>query len=137
MIKVDIRNGNRIVILDTPGKTPIRSRRSSLYFHNPMELLACSLGSCIGSQILDLCRFEDVDPRIFESIHITIENKQPKILIQVPDNIDPEFQKILEARVTGCEIANVLKIGPVVEFTPNDRSTEELIKPIASSCCGG
>lgn len=138
MIKVGLRDKNRIVVLDVPGKTPIRGRTSdSLYFYSPLELLLASLGLCVGGNILDFCRFNDLNVAIFEEINVYLDYQDIVINIKKPKDFDETYQKRLESIINACNIAKELSRNIKIVWGDNNTPTIELIKEKPKSCCGG
>ena len=138
MIKINLRDKNRIIILDAPGKPPIRGRTSSSpYFHTPLELLLASLGLCVGGNIVDYCRLNDLNVNIFEEIQVYLDYVNFIINIKKPKDFDPKHQQRMETLLNSCLIAKELAKGIKIVWGDNATPTEELIKAIPTKCCGG
>ena len=138
MIDIEIRDKNQIVILSTPMKTPIRSRTGSAYFYNPMELLCVAVGSCFGKELVQHCKDEKINPKIFESIKITIENFTPKIIISHPKDMKEEQLKTISILARTCPIAKMLTKEVEIVFIKNNTPVEDLVDESKHTpCCGG
>ena len=137
MINIEIRDKNRIITLSSPTKTPIRSRSGSPYFYNSMELLCVALGSCFGKELVQLCSNKNINPRVFESIYITMENFIPKIIISHPKEMDNNILNDIKTLAHTCQVAKLLRNRVDIEFTTNKISTDELIDESKKGCCGG
>jgi len=138
MIDVEIQDRNRIVTLSVPAKTPIRSRNGSPYFYNSMELVCIAVGSCFGKELVQLCMENNVNPRVFESIKITMENFIPKIVLSHPKDMDKAMLKDINLIARTCPVAKLLCSGVEIEFIVNDTPTEDLVDESKdTSCCGG
>lgn len=136
-IKIEVRKDNRIVILNIDGKVPIRTRSGSFTFHNSMELLCMSYGSCFGRSFLDYCKHENINPETFESLILTMENNIIYLTIQHPKNITDEIKNDIKRIARICEIAKLLVNLPVINFIENNTSTETLINnSLNVKCCG-
>lgn len=138
MIKIGLRDKNRIIILEAVGKAPIRGRTSSSpYFHSPLELLLSSLGLCVGGNILDYCRFNDLNARIFEEIIVFLDGSHFIINIKRPKDFSKENEERLQRTIEACQIAKELSRDVKVVWGENSTPTEELVKELPISCCGG
>jgi hypothetical protein len=129
----------------SPGKTFLRGRTgTSTFFYNPIEYLQASLGLCIGGKLIDYCRFNDLNPAIFQSVIINTKAKKFDldldthiVTIQRPETLDKEHLNRIENEITNCTIAKQLINPIVVEWTTNDIPIEELIKEEKKGgCCG-
>lgn len=137
MIDVEIRDKNRLVTLSVPGKTPIRSRGGP-FFYNSMELMCVAVGSCFGKALAEYCYLENINPRIFESIQVAMENWQVKIHISHPKDLDEDKVREITRLATTCQVAKMLSKGVEIELHENSIPTEQLIDETReSSCCGG
>lgn len=138
MININIRNKNRIVILDSPGKTPIRGRTTaSLYFHTPLDLLLAALGLCVGGNIIEYCRFNDLNTKIFEEIIVYLDNSVFIVNIKRPKNFEKTHEDRLKRTMEECQIAKELSKDIKIVFEDNTIPTEKLLKELPKSCCGG
>lgn len=137
MIDIEIRDKNRLVTLSVPGKTPIRSRGGP-FFHNSMELLCVAVGSCFGKELSNYCYLEGINPRIFESIKITMENHQIKIHLSHPKDFDQEQLDEIVRMARTCPVAKQLSRGVEIELHENSIPTEDLVDESKNAgCCGG
>lgn len=140
MITVLARDKNRIVTLSAPGKAPIRVRPSSSpYFWTPMELLCGSVGSCVGGIIVDYCRYNDLDPRIFEFIGADLKDSKIVITLQHPKDLSSEHLSRLSSKISNCEVSKLLVFPIEITLLENSISTKELTDDSkqSRSCCGG
>ncbi len=138
MIDVEIIDKNRIVTLSSPAKTPIRSRNGSPYFYNSMELLCVAVGSCFGKELVQLCTERAINPRVFESIKVTLEDFKPKIILSHPKDMDEAVLKDISLIARTCPVAKLLSRGVEIEFILNDTPTKDLVDESKNtSCCGG
>ena len=137
MIKVGLRNQNRIIILEATGKPPIRGRTSiSLYFHTPIELLLSSIGLCVGGTILEYCRLNDINTAIFEKIVATKDGNKYYLYVSSPENFDLIHKSRMTTQISNCAIAKEL-INPItIIWNINSIPTEELLKELPTKCCG-
>lgn len=137
MIDIEIRDKNRLVTLSVPGKTPIRSRGGP-FFYNPMELLCVAVGSCFGKHLAEHCYLENINPRIFESIKITMEYGQIKIHLSHPKDFDQEQLDEIVRMARTCPVAKQLSRGVEIELHENSVPTEDLVDESKNTgCCGG
>lgn len=136
MIQVDLRDNNRIIMLNSDGKVPIRARQGSPMFHNAMDLLACSVGTCIGNHILRCCHYESVTPSIFKSIYVTIDNFKVEVILEHASDTDEKFLNNVITRIKRCEVASMLKDGVNVKSIVSKEKLEELEKRPRQKCCG-
>ena len=120
MINVNVRHGNQIITLVSIGKSPILARAgSSFTFYNPLELLAISIGACVGGHLEKHCRFHDINLNQFEWIGVDIVNDTPIVTIQHPPEIEGEVLRDLKRVVESCDISRLLVKTIKVEFIPN------------------
>ena len=138
MIQVSLSDKNRrIITVMSPGKTVLNCSSNSLFFYSPMELLICSLGSCIGTEIYTFSHLNSLDPKIFESINLDIDNFVVTVIIQRPNDFDPNLQEELKTHISKCQIAKMLNVELRVWFTDNLTPTSILTSPSKKGCCGG
>jgi hypothetical protein len=140
MIDIEARDKNRIVTVSLPGKTPIKIRpSSSLYFWNPVELLCGAVGGCIGGIVVDYCRYNDLDPKIFEFLGIDLKDKKIIVVLKHPKELEKEHLTRLSAQITTCEVSKMLLFPIEIQLLENTISTKELINAGESrkGCCGG
>lgn len=124
--------------LSVPAKTPIKTRSGSPYFYNSMELLCMALGSCFGGELVKLCSAHKVNPSVFESIQITMENFIPEIIVQRPKDLAPELISEIVDISKYCPISKMLAQPPTIKFIENLLPIEILIDETKrSKCCGG
>lgn len=138
MISIELRENNRIIVVNQEGKVPIRVRTGSAMFHSPLDLLCCSIGSCIGRTLQDQCRFQNQSILQFEKIIVTMENFIIHVYITYALDINDEFLTIVTRALDSCEINKLLKNKTNINFIKSSLSKEILInqdKP--SNCCGG
>ena len=103
-----------------------------------MELLCVAIGSCFGRELVELCAETNTNPRVFQSIVITMENFIPKIILSHPKDIDQEILEDISLIVKTCPISKMLINEVKIEFIENDMPTEDLIDESKdTSCCGG
>jgi uncharacterized OsmC-like protein len=137
MIKINLRNQNRIIILEATGKPPIRGRTSSSpYFHTPLELLLSALGLCVGGNIVEYCRHNDINVNIFEEIMVYLDYVNFIVNIKKPKDFSEEHQKRMKDLLTNCLVAKELAKELKIIWGDNETPTEELIKIIPTKCCG-
>ena len=137
MIIIDIRDRNLLVTLSVPAKAPIKTRPGSPYFYNSMELLCIALGSCFGGELVKLCSAHKVNPSVFESIQITMENFIPKITVQHPKDLAPELISDIVDASKHCQISKMLVQPPEISFIENTLSVEVLVDETKrNKCCG-
>ena len=143
MVNINIRDNNNLINLTIPGKTPIRGRTApNSYFHTPLELLLSALGLCIGGIINNYCRMNDINPKIFENINVTLGSSDVNkgsfcVEIKHPRDFDHEHIVRLSDEISNCVIAKELKKELVTHWTYNETTTEELIKKtVDEPCCG-
>jgi uncharacterized OsmC-like protein len=137
MVEIQLRDKNRLVVLNVVGKTPIRGRISpNIYFHTPLELLLTSLGLCVGGKINDYCRMNELNPAVFEKIIATLRDDKFLILIQRPKDFDPVHISRISDEITNCTIAKELKKEVTIEWSLNTTPTIELLKLVEQPCCG-
>lgn len=137
MIEIQLRDKNRLVVLNVVGKTPIRGRIApNVYFHTPLELLLSSLGLCVGGKINDYCRMNDLNPAVFEKIIATFDSDKFLILIQRPSDFDPVHISRISDEISNCTIAKELKREVAIEWSLNSTPTPELLKVVEQPCCG-
>ena len=138
MIDIEIRDRNKIVTLSVPTKAPIRSSSGSQYFYNSMELLCIAVGSCFGKEMVHYCAEKEINPRVFESVKVTMENFIPIIILSHPKDMDPELLKDISLIARTCPIAKLLQRGVEIKLVENNIPTEDLIDETKNSgCCGG
>lgn len=138
MITIDIRDRNLLVTLSVPGKQPIKARSGSAFFYNSMELVCIALGACFGGELVKLCASYGINPAVFESLQITLENFIPKITVQHPKDLPPEFIADVLHMAQHCKVSNMLKNQPQIELIENTLPVETLIDDSTrSKCCGG
>ena len=137
MIEINLRNKNRIVTLSIPGKAPIRARAGSLYFHNSMELICTALGACFGGELVKFCSHNNINPSVFESINVTMENFVPKIILQHPKDMSKEHLNDIRLMAKNCPVSKMLTRGTDLELTENTLPVEVLVDETKrSGCCG-
>lgn len=137
MIDIQIRDRNNIVTLSVPGKTPIRSSGGT-FFYSSMELLCISLGSCFGKELVRYCSFEKINPRVFESIKVSMKNYTPYIIVSHPKDFDPKHIEAIESIASTCKVAKMLVPAVGIRFVENTISTEDLVDETKNTgCCGG
>ena len=138
MIKINLRNQNRIILLEAVGKTPIRGRASaSPYFYSPLELLLSALGLCVGGTIIEYCRLNDINVNIFEEVMVLLDPLNFIINIKRPKDFDKETQERLQRTIEACQIAKELSRKIKIVWGENSIPTEELLKELPKTCCGG
>jgi uncharacterized OsmC-like protein len=136
-IQIEFRKDNRIVSMNVPGKTPILSRAGAFHFHNSMELLCISYGSCFGKAFWEYCYFNKVNIEEFESFVLTMEDGKIYLTVQHPDDMTDEVRKEIVYLSSHCPISKMLINKPEVKFilneTPKEILTDETKR---SNCCG-
>lgn len=138
MIDIEIRDRNRIVTLSSPGKAPVRSSSGSPFFYNSMELVCIAVGSCFGRELVEICREEKINPRIFESIKVTMENFTPRIILSHPNTLEKRILDSIALTARSCAVAKMLQRGVEIQFIENSTPTEDLLDESKdTSCCGG
>jgi uncharacterized OsmC-like protein len=138
MINIELRDNNRIVTLSSPMKTPIQSRNGSSYFYNSMELVCIAVGSCFGKELVQYCAEEKINPRVFESIKVTMENFTPRIILSHPSDMQQGILDNISLIARNCPVAKLLRNGVEIEFIENQTSTADLVDESKNtSCCGG
>jgi len=140
MIEIEARNKNRIVTAVSPGKAPIRIRPSaSMYFWNPMELLCAAVGGCLGGILVDYCRYNELNPAIFELLSTDLKDGKIIATLQHPKEIDQEHLSRITQKMRNCEISRMLnkeiEINLIENSTPVEVLTNESRR--AKGCCGG
>jgi uncharacterized OsmC-like protein len=138
MISIDIRDRNLLVTLTVPAKTPIRARSGSAYFYNSMELICVALGACFGGELVKLCSQHTVNPLVFESLSVNMENGIPILIVQHPKNLSQDLLNDIKYAATHCSVANMLKNQPELRLIENTIPVEILTDETKrSTCCGG
>lgn len=138
MVIIDIRDRNLLVTLSVPAKSPIRSRSGSHTFYNSMELICVALGACFGSELVKLCTTNKINPSVFESLNVTMENFTPKIIVQHPIDMSKEFLDEIKYTSQSCPVAKMLNKSPEIQFIHNTLPVEVLTDETKrSKCCGG
>lgn len=120
-----------------PGKIPIRTRPTSVNFHTPLELLCCSLASCVGRNIHMVCSWTNTNVKLIQSIKVGMDNGEIIILIQYSPTIEDETVKDIIHRIKTCEIAKLIKSEIKIKTFHNTIPDSELIRHTRSGCCGG
>lgn len=137
MIEIDLRSKNRIVTLSVPGKAPIKARSGSPYFYNSMELVCVALGACFGNELITYCSRNNVNPSVFESISITMENFIPKIVLQHPKDMRPDLLADIASIATQCSVSRMLDKKPEIMLIENTIPVEILTDETKkTTCCG-
>lgn len=137
MVEIQLRDKNRLVLLNVVGKTPIRGRISpNIYFHTPLELLLSALGLCIGGKINDYCRMNNLNPAVFESIVVGFNSGQFVVVIKRPDDFEGIHIRRMTKEITDCTIAQELKREVIVNWEFNITPVVELLKEVEQPCCG-
>lgn len=137
MIEVHIRDKNKLIGMIHPGKMLLRGRTGhSAFFYNPVEYLQAALGLCIGGKIVDYCRFNDLDPKIFQSVVVNTKDSAHVITIQHPESLEEEHFDRIKRELVNCTIAKQLTTPVELEWTLNDIPLEELVKEEKGGCCG-
>ena len=136
MLDIKIRDKNQIITLAVPGKTPLQGRRgSSLYYHNPLDFLLAALGTCLGGEISDYCRFNELNPQVFEKVNLALDGSSFIITIRRPTDFEQNHMDRLSRRLTSCTVSKYLSQGILVRWDLNEKPTQELIKE-PKGCCG-
>lgn len=137
MLEINIRDRNKIITLVAPGKTPLQGRRgSSPYYYNSLDYLLAAAGTCIGGEISDYCRFNDLNPQIFENIYILFNNDKIIITITRPKDFDESHIDRIVRTISNCTVSKYLKIEIEVQWGFNETPTKELVKNEQKGCCG-
>jgi len=103
-----------------------------------MELLCIAVGSCFGKELVQLCAENNINPRVFESIKVTMENFVPKIILSHPKDMSETLLKDIALIARTCQVAKLLRSEVEIEFITNDTPTEDLVDESKNtSCCGG
>ena len=137
-IDIEIRKDSRIIILNIPGKTPVRARSGSMYMHNSMELICCAYAACVGNEIWNHCHFNDINVMEFESFTVTMENGKISLTIQHPQDMTDELKEELIKLSTNCPVSKMLNHKPTVKFIENETPLEVLVDETRRArCCGG
>ena len=137
MVNFEISGTHQLIILNVEGKLPIRVSSGSINFHNANDLLCCALGACIGNNLKRLCLWEDINPRIFQTITIKLNNSILEIEIYCPKDFPEDKRLTIQRNLSGCSIAKLLNEPVTIAFRDNDTPTEELVEDKPRSCCGG
>ena len=95
MIELKLLHNNNIITLEVPSKAIIKSS-GGMYHPNSMELLCVALGSCIGKHIIKYCSQNKINIESFESISITMDNKDFIVNVFHPKSITTEQKDDLE-----------------------------------------
>lgn len=135
-IKVELRNSNRIITLNVEGKAPILSRSGSPHFHNSMELLCVSYGSCVCKEIWNYCHFNGINLEIFQSFNILMNENQITLIIQHSKDLNLETKKDIIRMNENCPISKLLVNTPTVEFIENEINIKDRKDQSGRSCCG-
>jgi len=139
MIKIQARDKNRIVTAIVPGKMPIKIRPgASLYFWSPMEMLCGAVGGCVGGIVVDYCRYNNLDPSIFEFLGTDLDEGQITITLQHPKDLEKEHLDRLVNQIESCEISKMLNNSLKIKLIHNTTSTKELTDESKriKGCCG-
>ena len=139
MIQVKILNGNNIVTIESIGKAPIKTS-SGLVFYSPIDLIAASIGSCVGKNIVIFFQHEKLDVFLLENIYVEFKDNKFVCKIVHSKSIPEETLKALETKLLHCEIvSNLQKAFDIVfNFTVSKISPEQLKKDkLTKPCCGG
>jgi uncharacterized OsmC-like protein len=103
-----------------------------------MELVCIALGACFGGELVKLCSQQKVNPSVFESLNITMENFVPKITVQHPKDISIELLEDIKHAAIHCPVAAMLRTQPELVFIENTLPIEVLTDETKrSTCCGG
>ena len=139
MIELNLRDRNNIVGLVAPGKSPIRSSSGgSPFFYSSMELLCIALGSCFGGEMVRFCARNAINPAVFESISLTMEEFIPTIIVQHPTTLTKEQLDEIVYLGTHCKVSSLLRDPPKIKLIENTLPIEILVDETKKpSCCGG
>ena len=136
MITVNLRDNNSIINLNCDGKIAIRGKTLfNQYFHTPIDLLLSSIGLCIGGELINYCRVNDLNVQLFESISIDYLNESFILNISCPEDFDKNHINYLTRILSNCTISKELKKEINITWNKNILKSEELIRT-KRSCCG-
>ena len=137
MVNFDIAGTHKLIILNIDGKTPLRVSSGSVMFHNANDLLCCALAACIGNNLKRFCMWEEIDPRLFETIIVQLNNSILEVIISCPKDFPEDKKLIIKRDLSDCSVAKLLKDPVAVSFKDNDIPTTTLVEDKPKSCCGG
>lgn len=122
--------------MTVPGKTPLQGRRgASLYYHNSLDFLLAALGTCTGGIISDYCRFNNLNPQIFENVNVATDGDKYIITIKRPKDFEQEHMNRLGKEITICTVSKYLSMPIEARWEVNETPIQELIKE-PKGCCG-
>jgi organic hydroperoxide reductase OsmC/OhrA len=137
MVNFEISGTHNLIILNIDGKSPIRVSSGSMNFHNANDLLCCAVSACIGNNLKRICMWEELNPKIFQTINVRLENSIIKITISCPPDLKDETKDLIKRDLYGCSVSKLL-VDPVeISFIDNDIPTEKLLEDKPKGCCGG
>jgi len=138
LIELNIRDRNTIVGLTVPGKAPIRSSPGSPYFYSSMELLCVALGACFGGEMVRFCARNAINPAVFESLSVTMEEFKPIIIVQYPTTLTKEQLDEIVYLGSHCQVSKMLSEKPIIKLIENTLPIETLVDETKKRpCCGG
>ena len=136
MISLHLRDKNQIINITIPGKGPLQGRgRSSRFYHTSLDFLCAALGLCSGGTIINYCRFNDLNPQIFESVNIAFSDNKFIIIIKRPQDFTQENMDRLTRELEHCPASTYLVFPVEVKWDLNETPITELIKE-PKGCCG-
>jgi len=131
-INIHILNGNNIVTLNSPGKSPIKTS-SGMFFYNANMLLCAAVGACAGKAIVGFCLIQKIDVSKLQRISVDMLDNIITIYVQHDPTLDMEpLRMILET----CEVSKKLSIPIEVKFLENDKEYTPVERSDTESCCG-
>lgn len=136
MLDLQLRDKNNIITMTSPGKTPLQGRRGGgLYYHNSLDFLLAAVGTCAGGSLIDYCRFNELNPSIFENINLSFDNDKFIITIKRPEDLEEENMRRIENTLLNCTMKDYISRPMEVRWALNEVPIEELIKE-PKGCCG-
>lgn len=136
MLYVHLRNKSQVITMTAPGKAPLSGRRGhSPYYHNSLDYLLAALGTCMGGTISYYCRYNDLNPQVFESIRLSTDSDKFIIIIKRPKDLSKEHTERLTRELKSCTVSKYLSKEIDVQWEINDTPTQKLIKE-PKGCCG-
>lgn len=136
MLELHLRDKNNVINMTIPNKSQLSGRRGhSAFYHNSNDYLCAALGVCSGGVIVDYCRFNDINVKIFERILVSVTDENFIITISCPKDFSETNKTRLNSKLINCTIAKLLNKEVKVMWENNTMKTKDLVKEM-KGCCG-